>query len=64
MIPLFYPFSGFTLLAQFRRKTPIALFGGSFPFTWIVFVFRDEPVFSSKEVFACSQVMVLVGLTF
>lgn len=44
--------------------TPIVLFGGTFPFTLIVFVIRDEPVFNGKKVFAYSQVMVFVGLTF
>lgn len=43
---------------------PIVLFEGTFPFTWIVFVLGDEPVFNRKEIFAYSQVMVLVGLTF
>lgn len=64
MTQLFSPLPGFTLLDHFRRMLPMVLFRGTFPFTWIVFVIRDEPVFNSKEVFACSQVAVLVGLTF
>lgn len=52
----------FTLLAQFRRMMPTVFFRGTFTFTWIVFVVRDEPVFNSKEVFAYSRVMVLPAM--
>lgn len=64
MTPLFSPLSSFIQFAQSRKMMPTDLFGNTLPFTRVVFVTRDEPVFNSKEMFAYGQVIVLVRHTF